>query len=256
MKHLLYLLLPLLPALAPAQNKPPFEYSELPDDPYHHIPRAGRATSAPYRLEGSGFTIRQVNVDDAGQNILGDAANEPSLVIDPTNPKRMAIGWRQFDTISNNFRQAGQAFSFDAGENWSSPDPIAPGLFRSDPVLEADTEGNFFYNTLRGSADGFTCDVYKSNVGTDVWDDGVFAYGGDKQWMAIDRTNTPSNGNVYAFWKTGISSCVGGFTRSLDDGQSFLPCEQLVDDPIRGTLVVSPSGELYACGVPTALLWC
>jgi hypothetical protein len=96
MKHLLYLLLPLLPALAPAQNKPPFEYSELPDDPYHHIPRAGRATSAPYRLEGSGFTIRQVNVDDAGQNILGDAANEPSLVIDPTNPKRMAIGWRQF----------------------------------------------------------------------------------------------------------------------------------------------------------------
>jgi hypothetical protein len=85
-------------------------------------------------------------------------------------------------------------------------------------------------------------------VGTDVWDDGVFAYGGDKQWMAIDRTNTPSNGNVYAFWKTGISSCIGGFTRSLDDGQSFLPCEQLVDDPVRGTLVVSPSGELYACG--------
>lgn len=248
MKHLLYLIWLLFPVFTLAQTKPPFEYSELPDNPYHHIPRAGRATSAPYRLEGSGFTIRQVNVDDAGQNILGDAANEPSLAIDPTNPNRMVIGWRQFDTITNNFRQAGQAFSFDAGENWSSPEPIDPGMFRSDPVLEPDTKGNFYYNSLQGSSNGFICDVYKSAVGTDVWDSGTFAYGGDKQWMAIDRTGTSSNGNVYAFWKMDISSCVGGFTRSLDGGQSFQPCEPLPDNPVRGTLVVSPSGELYACG--------
>ena len=34
----------------------------------------------------------QVNVDATGQNIVGDAANEPSLCLDPTNPKRLAIG--------------------------------------------------------------------------------------------------------------------------------------------------------------------
>ncbi|MCF8245705.1 MAG: hypothetical protein K9J37_14000 [Saprospiraceae bacterium] len=232
-----------------AQNAPPFEYDESPDDPYIHVPRAGQATSPPYRLDGTTFSIRQVNVDAAGQNILGDAANEPSLVIDPTNPERMAIGWRQFDTISSNFRQAGYAFSFDAGENWDFPEPIEAGIFRSDPVLDADTEGNFYYNSLSSTTGDYLCHVFKSETGSNTWDSGTFAYGGDKQWMAIDRNGGATNGNIYAFWKTGISSCVpGAFTRSLDGGLTYEPCEQLVNNPTRGTLVVSPTGSLYACG--------
>lgn len=248
MKHTLLLFLLTLASLSLAQNNPPFEYSEQHDHPYIYVPRKGRATSPPFRLEETTFTIRQVNVDETGQNILDDAANEPSLVIDPTNPSRMAIGWRQFDLITNNFRQAGHAFSLDAGENWSSPEPIEAGVFRSDPVLDADAAGNFFYNSLTNDASGYSCQVFKTESGSNNWGNGVYAYGGDKQWMAIDRTNTASSGNVYAFWKTGLSSCVGGFTRSIDQGQSYLPCEQLLNDPIRGTLVVSPSGELYACG--------
>ncbi len=247
MKHITALLCLLPPIFVQAQKKP-FTYSEQQDDPYIQVPREGRPTSPPYRLDGTGFSIRQVNVDDAGQNILGDAANEPSLVIDPTNPDRMAIGWRHFETIASNFRQAGFAFTFNAGENWNFPGPIEPGVFRSDPVLDSDTEGNFFYNSLSNSTGEYLCHVFKSDAGSNTWGSGVFAHGGDKQWMAIDRTDGTTNGNVYAFWKTGISSCVGGLTRSLDDGQTYLPCEQLVDDPTRGTLVVSPAGELYACG--------
>jgi len=38
------------------------------------------------------FTSFQVNVDANGNNILGDAANEPSITVDPTNHNRMAIG--------------------------------------------------------------------------------------------------------------------------------------------------------------------
>jgi hypothetical protein len=199
-------------------------------------------------MNGTAFSIRQVNVDAAGQNIVNDAANEPSLVIDPTNPLRMAIGWRQFDTIASNFRQAGVAFSFDAGDSWQNQAPIEQGIFRSDPVLDADTEGNFYYNSLSSTTGDFLCHVFKSEAGSNTWGSGVFAQGGDKQWMAIDRTGMGSNGNVYAFWKMGLSSCVGGFTRSLDGGDSYEPCELLVDDPVRGTLVVSPTGELFACG--------
>src|SRR5215470_12392809 len=70
-----------------------------------------------YRLETSprmisvygSFTSYQVNVDANGNNIVGDAANEPSICVDPTNRNRMAIGWRQFNTVSSNFRQAGFA---------------------------------------------------------------------------------------------------------------------------------------------------
>src|SRR5678816_4784044 len=53
---------------------------------------------------------RQVNVNASGQNIAGDAANEPSMCIDPSNTNRMAIGWRQFDTVTSNFRQGGWAY--------------------------------------------------------------------------------------------------------------------------------------------------
>ena len=49
----------------------------------------------------------QVNVNAAGQNITGDAANEPSMCIDPNHPDRMAVGWRQFDTVTSSFRQSG-----------------------------------------------------------------------------------------------------------------------------------------------------
>jgi hypothetical protein len=45
----------------------------------------------------------QVNVTSMGHDILGDAANEPSIAVDPNNPDRMAIGWRQFFTITSNF---------------------------------------------------------------------------------------------------------------------------------------------------------
>ena len=38
-----------------------------------------------------------MNVDSNGQNITADAANEPSISVDPTNRNKMVIGWRQFN---------------------------------------------------------------------------------------------------------------------------------------------------------------
>ena len=38
------------------------------------------------------FTSYQVNVDQNGQNILGDAANECPISVDPTDGNKMAIG--------------------------------------------------------------------------------------------------------------------------------------------------------------------
>src|ERR1035437_9251471 len=84
---------------------------------------------------------RQVNVGEAGQNIAGDAANEPSLCIDSTNPNRMAVGWRQFESTNSDFRQAGVAYTTNGGLNWTFPGNLEPGTFRSDPVLAADGNG-------------------------------------------------------------------------------------------------------------------
>ncbi|MBL8825203.1 MAG: hypothetical protein JNJ77_21630, partial [Planctomycetia bacterium] len=72
------------------------------------------------------YSMVQINTNSLGQDIIGDAANEPSFTIDPTNPNRMAVGWRQFDTISSNFRQAGVAYSTNGGATWVSS-VLTPG---------------------------------------------------------------------------------------------------------------------------------
>ncbi len=191
------------------------------------------------------FASVQVNVDANGNNIIGDAANEPSIAVDPTNPDRIVIGWRQFDTVASDFRQAGWGYSGDGGRSWTFPGVIQRGSFRSDPVLEADADGIFYYNSFNGSR----CDVFKSTDGGRTWDAGVYARGGDKPWMAIDRTGGIGHGNIYINWD--YVGCCGDnwFTRSTNGAASF---EQPVPIPLRpvfGVTAVGPEGEVYVAGM-------
>jgi len=221
-------------------------HSEFPDDAYIPVPREGRQSSPAYQFSTPGIFTVQVNVNESGENIVGDAANEPSIAVDPTDPARMAIGWRQFDTIHNNFRQAGWGYTTDSGQTWAFPGVIEPGIFRSDPVLDYDAEGNFYYNSLTS---GWVCKVFKSTDGGATWDTGTFAQGGDKQWMAIDRTTGIGRGNIYAYWNCYYSICSpGNFTRSTDAGLSYEDCLYIEEEPYWGVLTVGNNGELYVCG--------
>src|SRR5262249_49905768 len=112
--------------------------------PTVHPTSIPHSTSAASIVPFGRFTSIQVNVDANGANILGDAANEPSIAVDPTNPSRMAIGWRQFDTVQSTFREAGVGYTTDGGLTWHAG-KIAPGVFHSDPVLGFDALGNFFF---------------------------------------------------------------------------------------------------------------
>ncbi len=223
-------------------NMPP----EIPDDPYIFVDRSSMQRSTPYIRTGTNFYTTQVNVDENGNNIIGDAANEPSIAIDPTNPNRIVIGWRQFDTVNNNFRQAGYGYSLDGGLSWTFPGVIDPGVFRSDPVLDYDNQGNFYYNSLRQS---FNCDVYKITDGGVDWEPPVPAFGGDKQWMTLDRSGLASDGHNYSYWNTSFTTCApGAFTRSTDGSNSFEPCETILGQPFWGTMTVDGNGDLYLVG--------
>jgi hypothetical protein len=90
------------------------------------------------------FTSYQANVDANGQNITGDAANEPSIAVDPTNPNKMTIGWRQFNSVFSNFRQGGWGYTSNGGVSWTFPGVLENNVFRSDPVLASDDTGRFF----------------------------------------------------------------------------------------------------------------
>ena len=227
----------------------PEMHHEIPEGEYLKISLDEMHKTPAYRDDGSNYFTIQANTTVDGNNIIGDAANEPSIAIDPTNPDKMVIGWRQFDTQQNNFRQAGYAYSLDEGETWTFPGVIDPGVFRSDPVLAADSDGNIYYNSLTVLDGDMYCDVYIMPPGSTEWEEVTYALGGDKQWMVIDNTNLPSSGNIYAFWKAQFSVCENqNFTRSLDNGSTFEDCSLLQSNPTRGTLAIGPDGELYACG--------
>lgn len=198
------------------------------------------------------FSSIQVNVDAMGNNIVGDAANEPSIAVDPSNPSRMVIGWRQFDNVSSAFRQAGYAYSNDSGSTWTFPGSLDPGVFRSDPVLGADNDGNFYYYSLSSL---ISVEIFKSIDGGVNWTGPIPAFGGDKGWMAIDRTGLSSDGNIYLIWQSLISCCAGEFTRSFDGGQNFLTPFVLPNPRMRfGTMAVGSDRALYLAGTSTTSL--
>ncbi len=190
--------------------------------------------------------ITQVNVDGSQGNILFDAGNEPSIAVDPTAPIRMAIGWRQFDSVSSSFRQAGNAFSVDGGRTWTNQTVIQPGVFRSDPVLGVDGRGTFYYNSLRGD---FAVHIFKSDDAGDTWGPEIPAFGGDKQWMAITQDiTTPTH--LYMAWNTAAGCCgILTFTRSLDFGETWISPVGIPMSPIFGTTALGPNEEVYVVGV-------
>ncbi|MEK6644097.1 MAG: sialidase family protein [Planctomycetota bacterium] len=221
------------------------------DQPY--LPGAGQMRGGLRDVSRAPVGSVQVNVDANGLNIVGDAANEPSIAIDPTNPNRMAIGWRQFDTIASSFRQAGNAYSTDAGAMWTFPGVLTPGLFRSDPVLCADNTGRFFYNSFR---DTLCVDVFQSANAGMTWPISVPAFGGDKAWMDVDRTGGKGESILYMAWQT-AASCPSGpigasFTRSTDRGDSWLTPVAIPNNPRFGVTAVGPDGAVYVTGITGA----
>ena len=151
--------------LAPLRKLPLNE----PLEKYNMPPAAPRKIETSPRIisQFGVFTSYQVNVDGNGNNILGDAANEPSISVDPTDGTKMVIAWRQFNSINSDFRQAGWGYTTDAGIHWTFPGVLQNNVFRSDPVTKSDETGNFFYLSLQSTQQqSFFCDdLWRSTNG-------------------------------------------------------------------------------------------
>lgn len=259
MKNLLFIITILLVIFTNSvysQNDPPkkskysYMHKEVPDDKYvPYPPKEEIKTSPAYTIMKSNFFSTQVNIDANGYNIVGDAANEPSIGIDPSNPNRMVIGWRQFNSITSNFRQAGYGYSTNGGNSWVFPGLIEPGVFRSDPIIDCSLDGKFYYNSLTSNNNDYYCKVFKTTGNGITWNAGADAQGGDKQWMVVDQTNSTGSGHIYSNWNYYYSHCYpNDFTRSINQGTSFENCGSVEGQTHWGTLAVGPEGELYTVG--------
>ena len=202
------------------------------------------------------FTSYQVNVNSMGENIVGDAANEPSIAIHPGNSNVMTVGWRQFNSVTSNFRTGGWGYTTNGGTSWTFPGSLVPGQFRSDPVLNADAAGNFFYNSL---ITNFYTDEWRSTTGGTSWEYLGPAYGGDKQWFTIDTTNSGGRGFQYQIWSVAQNKYEGRqFTRSVDGGVTWMDPIYIPNAPCLGTLDVDTNGNVFVGGINfnTGQFWC
>jgi hypothetical protein len=223
---------------------------------YDNPPAAARKTETSPRMISklASFTSIQVNVDANHQNILGDAANECSISVSPLDRSKKTIGWRQFNDVSSNFRQGGWGYTTDGGANWTFPGVLENGVFRSDPVTNADELGNFFYLSLQSNVnEAFFCDdLWRSINGGQSWlllSGEKGAGGGDKQWFAIDKTSGPGHG--FQYQSDDGFNCSGGgvqFQRSTDAGVTWQSPVSIPNSPAYGTLDVDSNGNVFVGG--------
>src|SRR5881392_3346348 len=238
--------------LAPTREAPrnePLEFYDNPPAPPQKIETSPRMIS-----QFGPFVSFQVNVDQNGQNIIGDAANECSISVDPTNGNKMTIAWRQFNDVSSNFRQGGWGYTSDGGIHWTFPGVLENGVFRSDPVTNSDEIGQFFYLSLQSNTQqSFFCDdLWRSLNGGQTWtllSGERGGGGGDKEWFTIDKTNGPGHGFQYQA-DDGINCSGGGveFQRSTNGGVTWQTPINIPNGPVYGTLDVATNGNLFVGG--------
>ena len=169
----------------PALRGVPLETYDNPPAPPRKIETSPRMISV-----YDGFISYQVNVDQNGQNILGDAANECPISVDPTDGNKMTIAWRQFNDVTSNFRQGGWGYTTDAGTTWTFPGILQNNVFRSDPVTKSDEVGHFFYLSLQSNQqESFFCDdLWRSTNGGQTW----VEQSPDRARVAATRNGSPS----------------------------------------------------------------
>jgi hypothetical protein len=237
--------------LAPVRMAPlngPLETYDNPPAPPRKIETSPRMVS----VYGA-FISYQVNVDQNGQNILGDAANECAISVDPTNGSKMTIAWRQFNDVTSNFRQGGWGYTTDGGVHWTFPGVLQNNIFRSDPVTQSDEVGQFFYLSLQSNAQqSFFCDdLWRSTNGGQTWTEQSpdRSAGGDKEWLTIDRTTGPGHGFQYQI--NDSANCAftsAAFQRSTNGGVTWQTPVALPNSPIYGTLDVDSNGNVFVGG--------
>ena len=238
--------------LAPVRMAPLNEPLEKYDNP--PAPPKKMETSPRMISQFGVFTSYQANVDQNGQNIIGDAANECAISVDPTDGNKMTIAWRQFNNVTSNFRQGGWGYTTDGGIHWTFPGVLENNVFRSDPVTKSDEIGQFFYLSLQSNVQqSFFCDdLWRSTNGGQSWtllSGERGAGGGDKQWFTIDKTNGPGHG--FQYQADDAVNCSGSgvqFQRSTNGGVTWQAPIVIPNSPIYGTLDVDTNGNVFVGG--------
>ncbi|MEZ4724185.1 MAG: T9SS type A sorting domain-containing protein [Candidatus Kapaibacterium sp.] len=194
------------------------------------------------------------------QNVLiseTGSPNEPSIMMDYNNPNILVAG----SNLNYCFT------SSDGGLTWKLKTLNSSYGVWGDPVIDVDTNGNFYFFHLSNMPGGNWIDrivCQKSSDNGSTWTDGTFTgldgtKAQDKQWSAIDRTNN----NIYLTWtefdsygsKNSLDSSRILFSKSLDGGSTWSEPKRInntsgdcidSDNTVEGAVpAIGPEGEIY-----------
>lgn len=188
---------------------------------------------------------------------------EPSVAINPKNPKEMVAG-----TVLNDFY-----YSNDGGKHWTSESMQSKYGVYGDPVLMYDTLENVYYFHLASykatsHLDRIVCQKAHTNAEGELhaadFNEGTFPKPNgtkvqDKHWTVVN----PINNEIYMTWtqfdaydsKNPKDSSIIVFSKSTDQGEtwsdpvriSYFNGDCLDDDnTVEGAVpAVGPNGEIY-----------
>lgn len=187
--------------------------------------------------------------------------SEVTLARNPRNSQNMVGASKMFtDNASYQFR-IGTYVTQDGGQTWTDNGHL-PGLEQfevtSDPVVAFDNAGTAYVEVLaatRGSRSASSLYLYKSVDGGTTWGQPLLvsddARGfNDKQWLAVDLSGGPHDGNLYTAWVQIVDDTYRIlFARSTDAGATWSEPRVLAADERvarQGPVVtVGSGGEVY-----------
>jgi hypothetical protein len=216
-----------------------------------------------------GFSIIFISFSFAQyQNVRVDGPqsssdNEVTIAINPVNPDVIAAG-----ANLNNFY-----VSLDGGYSWNESIMGSTLGVWGDPVVLYDSLGNLYYAHLSNpGSPGWWIDrivVQKSTDNGITWNNGagiglnVNPQVQDKEWLAVDLTQSPYRGNIYVTWTEfddyGSSNPSDSsrirFSKSTDEGETWSNAITISDvsgdcfdddNTTEGAVpCVGPNGEIY-----------
>lgn len=182
---------------------------------------------------------------------------EPSIAIDPTNPKNMIAG----SVLSDYY------YSTNSGKKWISKTLTSPYGVWGDPVLQYDTTGRVYYFHLASyretsHLDRIICQT--ASTADDDFNDGTFPEPNgtkvqDKHWTVVNQKTN----EIYMTWTqfdaynsdAEEDSSIIVFSKSADQGLTWsrpLRISKFAgdcmdnDDTVEGAVpAVGPNGEIY-----------
>jgi hypothetical protein len=197
-----------------------------------------------------------VRINDPTSDLPGTCNSETHIA---AWGRFLVAGWNDGAVFPDSPGAGGYAYSTDWGQTWIDGgllSTVEPSVYRGDPVITVDGQGNFYYASL------YSPDDVASNLSINhgrfvgdslVWDPPVMPVYStpadflDKEWLTCD----PANGYVYLTWTR--FSVLGGssieFSRSLDGGQTWSGRRALtspIPQGVQGSrILVGPDHELF-----------